>query len=281
MRTFSSSLTVSAALTFLAIAGICTSSAAKYQSRKTVFISHRGENVIAPENTMSAFKLAWKKNSDGVETDVHLTKDGKIVCCHDDTTGRTANDNLEISKSTLTQLRKLDFGSWKNPEYKGEKIPLLSELLKAAPHDKLVYIEIKSADPDMIKPMVKVIKDSKFPLDEIRLISFHWKSLAKAKKLLPNVEAYALYEFVDKDAGLNRKPNSIKLLAMLNKTNFDGIDLQAMPQMDKRFVQTFHNAGKSFHVWTVDDPKEAQRLISIGVDSITSNRGAYLKKILR
>ncbi|MCP3966897.1 MAG: glycerophosphodiester phosphodiesterase [Lentisphaerae bacterium] len=275
------SLTIAAATAVFTLAGIFTTQAAEPRSNNALFISHRGENVVAPENTMSAFKLAWKLNSDGVETDIHLTKDGKVVCCHDDTTGRTADQDLTISKSTLAQLRKLDFGSWKSPKYKGEKIPLLSELLKAAPHDKLVLIEIKSPDMKMIEPMAKIIKDSNFPLDKIRLISFHWKSLAKAKKLLPNVEAYALYEFVDKDAGLNRTPDSIKLLAMLNKTSFDGIDLQNMPQIDKQFVQTFHNAGKSFHVWTVDAPKEAQRLIGIGVDSITSNRGAYLKKILK
>ncbi|MBO7392746.1 MAG: glycerophosphodiester phosphodiesterase, partial [Abditibacteriota bacterium] len=83
-------------------------------------VAHRGASHAAPENTVSAIKLTWLENADGTEVDVYFTRDKKVMICHDGTTGRTSDYNLEIQKSTFAQLRCLDFGSWKDPKYKGE-----------------------------------------------------------------------------------------------------------------------------------------------------------------
>ena len=78
--------------------------------------AHRGEPVHYPENTLPGFMAGALCGADWVETDVHLTKDGVAVLCHDATTGRTADANLVIAESTLKELRELDFdwNDWKD-----------------------------------------------------------------------------------------------------------------------------------------------------------------------
>ena len=107
-------------------------------------IAHRGASFYAPENTMSAFKLAMEYGVDGIEMDVHVTKDGKIVVIHDDTTGRTGTQNLEIKTNDLETLKKVDVGSWFDTKYQGEQIPVLDNLVKEVPSSFELYIEIKS-----------------------------------------------------------------------------------------------------------------------------------------
>src|SRR5262245_45356940 len=74
------------------------------------FVAHRGESADAPENTMAAFRLAWERNVDAIELDVHLTRDGKLIVSHDADTKRTTGTNKVIVQSTLDELRPLDAG---------------------------------------------------------------------------------------------------------------------------------------------------------------------------
>ena len=108
-----------------------------------LWIAHRGESFDAPENTLSAFRLATQSGADGIECDIHMTQDGEIVCIHDADTIRTSNAAFRISETSFPELRKIDFGSWKDAKWQGEKIPLLSELL------------------DIVKPGMKVLSKSK------------------------------------------------------------------------------------------------------------------------
>lgn len=107
-------------------------------------IAHRGFVSEAPENTMSAFRLAVKKGYSSIECNLHMTKDNVPVILHDSTINRTSNEKGKISSFTYSQVRELDFGNWKSPEYKGEKIPSLEELLKFCASNKVTpYIELK------------------------------------------------------------------------------------------------------------------------------------------
>ena len=114
--------------------------------RKTepIIIAHRGESYDAPENTLASINLAWQRNDDAVEVDVHLTKDNRIVVIHDPNTKRITGQNKKIKNSTLTELQTLDFGSWKAEKWKDEKIPTIDEVLQTVPVNKKIIIEIKS-----------------------------------------------------------------------------------------------------------------------------------------
>ena len=111
-------------------------------------IAHRGAFGYAPENTISAFKLAVKMGAKAIEIDVQMTKDREIVVYHDYFLGRTINGKGLIMNKTLSELKKLDAGLWFSDKYKGKKIPTLEEVLKAVPEDVELHIEIKKLNVD-------------------------------------------------------------------------------------------------------------------------------------
>mgnify|MGYP000530610723 CR=1 FL=1 len=116
-------------------------------SAQTV-VGHRGASYDAPENTLCAFELAWKQDADGIEGDFYVTKDKQVVCIHDPDTKRTGGKKLKVAESTLAQLRSLEYGAWKGPEFAGEPIPTFGQVLKAVPQGKLFVIELKTG-PEM------------------------------------------------------------------------------------------------------------------------------------
>src|SRR5665647_3725193 len=97
------------------------------------FIAHRGESFAAPENTLAAIKLAWTNNADGVEIDVRLSKDKKIVVIHDMNTKRTSGLSRRVKSHSIDSLKKLDVGSWKGKKWLNERIPTLKEILENVP----------------------------------------------------------------------------------------------------------------------------------------------------
>ncbi|HBB29774.1 MAG TPA: hypothetical protein DC000_11135, partial [Clostridiales bacterium] len=91
--------------------------------------AHRGASGYYPENTISSFEGAIKQSADGIELDVHLSKDGYLIVCHDETLNRTTNGKGFIKQYDLYELKQLDAGSWYDKKFKGEKIPLLEEVI--------------------------------------------------------------------------------------------------------------------------------------------------------
>ena len=75
----------------------------------TKIFAHRGASAYAPENTMEAFELAAKQGADGIELDVHVTKDGEVVVTHDEKIDRVSNGNGFIKDMTLRELKRLSF----------------------------------------------------------------------------------------------------------------------------------------------------------------------------
>ena len=94
-----------------------------------MIIAHRGISFDLPENSLPAFNASWDKGVDGIEGDFHLTKDGAIVCIHDDDTQRVCNQKLIVKDSTLEELKALDL-DYKGTENLQIKIPTLAEVLK-------------------------------------------------------------------------------------------------------------------------------------------------------
>lgn len=233
-----------------------------------LFIAHRGASHDAPENTLTAFKLAWEQGADGIEGDFRLTADEQIVCLHDPGTGRLSDRNLIVAESTLAELKQLDMGSWKGPQWAGERIPTLAEVLALVPAGKRIYIEIKSGLA-IIDPLEKVLLESGLRPEQIVLISFVGNVISSAKKRMPQFKAHLLSVFPEKQTSA---AGAVGLIQRVKTLAADGVDVGVHPGLDRPFVQALHQAGLEFHVWTVDDPVVARRLEEAGVDSITTNQ---------
>src|SRR5580700_1416079 len=92
-------------------------------------VAHRGASAHAPENTLAAFQRAVELGASVIETDLHVTRDGRFVAMHDDTLDRTTNGSGEVDRFTLDQLRQLDAGLWFDRDFRGERVPTLEEIL--------------------------------------------------------------------------------------------------------------------------------------------------------
>ncbi len=113
------------------------------QTRQVVAISHRGEHLHHPENTMPAFQEAIRLGADYIEVDVRTTADGKLILSHDATVNRCTNGQGEVSKMTFDELRALDAGIKSGPEFAGTRMPSFDEVLDVARGKIGIYVDVK------------------------------------------------------------------------------------------------------------------------------------------
>src|SRR2546423_620647 len=95
--------------------------------------AHRGASAEAPENTLAAFSLAHEQGADGVELDAQRCASGEVVVLHDDSLVRTTGFGALVTHASWSVMRTLDAGSWKSERFRGERIPLLAEVLEEYP----------------------------------------------------------------------------------------------------------------------------------------------------
>lgn len=235
---------------------------------QNTFIAHRGASFLAPENTVAAAKLAWELDADAVEVDIHLSKDNRIMVIHDKDTKRTCSGkkNLTVADSPSTLLRDLDAGIWKDPKYKGEKIPFLTEIIETVPEGKTLVVEIKCGSeviPPLVRGMEKCTKK-----EQIVFIAFDWKTMVEVKKTFPENKCYWLSASKN---GLHKK------IVEAAENGLDGVNLH-YSIIDEEVVKIAKENNIEVLSWTVDDPAEAKRLTEIGVTGITTNRPKWLKE---
>jgi glycerophosphoryl diester phosphodiesterase len=243
---------------------------------RTLIVGHRGASLQAPENTLASFRLAFEQGADGIEADFRLTRDGEIVCLHDDSTARTAGVDLTVAEATLAELRRLDVGAWKGAAWAGERIPTLSEALSALPSGKLLFIELKSG-PEIVSPLAALLAASGVPAAQIRFLSFNAELIRLLKERLPDYRACWLTDY--RFRGIWR-PSRPELLATLQASRADGLASHDRSILDQNLVQSLREHSLEIHVWTVDAAKAARRLCALGVDSIMTNRPGWLRRAL-
>ena len=158
--------------------------------------AHRGSSGTHPENTLAAFHEAARLPIDGVEFDVHLTNDGELVIIHDEKIDRTSDGKGCVKDMSLAELRSFDFGSWFAPEFQGEQIPRLQEVLdvfsKTSHH---LNIELKSdifPYEGMAEKVVKLVVEKNLE-PRVVISSFDHSALRTVKKIAPHIETAALF----------------------------------------------------------------------------------------
>ncbi len=246
-------------------------------------VAHRGASHDAPENTVAATHLAWRQGADAVETDIHLAQDGRIIVCHDQTTRRTTGRDGVIAEMTQAELRTLDAGRWKAPEFAGEKLPLIEEQLASIPAGKTMLVEIKTG-PEIVPELRRVFAASGITERRVTVISFNLDTLKAVRRELPAFRTLYLmgYKAADaKDPNAKLPPSIEEVIRDARSTGLTGLDLQHTWPLTPAEVKRVRDAGLELHVWTVDDPAVARRWIGLGVQSITTNRPGWLREQIR
>ena len=229
---------------------------------KTIIYAHRGASGIAPENTMTAFRKAVEMGADGIECDVQMSKDGKLVICHDELLNRTTNGKGFIKDFTYDEIKALDAGVWFDSRYAGERVPLLEELLELVKESGIyLNIELKTGIvqyngiEDLVTDNVKA-----FGLeDRVILSSFNHYSIYDVKKKHPEIATGALYM-----EGLFQPWTYFAALGCECAHPFY---MAAAPEI----TQGLRQHGYTINAFTVDDPNTAAMLVKSGVEGIITN----------
>jgi glycerophosphoryl diester phosphodiesterase len=243
----------------------------------TLIIAHRGASADAPENTLSAFRLAWEQEADGIEGDFRLSSDGRIVCIHDEDTSLVAGVPHTVRDTPLAVLQALDVGAWKGESWRGERIATLEEVLAVVPERKQVVVELK-AGPEIIEPLVDVLERTPMADENLLLISLMDATVAECKRRLPNVSCHWLTGYHQRSNGA-WTPTADEVIATIRRLGADGFGSESKPEhFDADFVERLRAAGiNQFHVWTVDDPTVARFYANLGAWGITTNRPALIR----
>lgn len=246
-------------------------------------VAHRGASRDAPENTLAAFRLAWKKQADAIEGDFYLSKDRQIVCIHDKTTKRTAPEQreLKVAESNMSELRTLDVGSWKDKRYASERIPTLTEVLDTVPDGKRIFIEIKCG-PEIVPVLKQQLQASLLRPDQIVIICFNEAVVTQSRRLMPQYKVNWLTSYKRKTPVSAWMPGRDDVLRTLKRSGATGLGTNGnLKVVDQPFVDAVRDAGLEFHVWTVNDAKAAGIFKSLGVHSITTDRPAFIRNAIR
>ena len=173
----------------------------------TRFLSHRGESDDAPENTLSAYKLAMERDSDGIELDIRLTADGEAACVHDETIERVSGVRLAVSDATLAALRQY------------HPVPLLSEALAVLKPGKQVQIEHKGPWPQL-QPVKAVLDRRGGDRKGLALSSFDEETIRAAADVFPELPRLLLTDLTRR---FGRFPAPEQVVACLHSLRCTGI----------------------------------------------------------
>lgn len=243
------------------------------ENKKPIIIAHRGASAYAPENTMAAFQKAVELSADGIEFDVKCSKDGEMVIIHDQSLERTTNGHGRVIETNLKDLRNLDSGSSFSPEFTGEKIPILSEVLEEFSKRLIINIELtnySSIRDGLAKKAANLVKQMGVE-NHVIFSSFHPYNLYITRRILPNVPVALL--------ALPGKKGAIFRSNLLRWLSPDLIH-PYFSDVDKQFVEKQHQKNRKVNVWTVNTETQIKKLLKDNVDGLITDDPSLAKRII-
>jgi glycerophosphoryl diester phosphodiesterase len=216
----------------------------------------------------------FNQHADGVEVDIRLTADKKIICHHDKNALRTSGIDRLIREMTLEEVALLECGSWFGEAWQGEKVPELTKILSILPKGKEIFIEVKTNEV-IVPYLVEDIYHQNTDIDKITIITFFPEVIRRIKKYNPELKCNLLIAFDYKQIEVNEILDSILSIGA------DGVGAQNHDRLNEELIGSLKEIDKSTHVWTVDSNKEAERYLKLGINSITTNKPLFLRKHLK
>jgi glycerophosphoryl diester phosphodiesterase len=231
---------------------------------RPLILGHRGASASAPENTLAAVRQALAEGADGVELDAWRCGSGEVVVIHDEDTTRTCGERLRVPEAPLSSLRALDAGRWKGDRFRGERIPLLAEVLEALP-GALLNVELKgrAGRPDAaLAAAVARCLAAAGAAERVIVSSFDFALLEAFRAAAPGVATGLIFE----PAWLWR----VRVRRAVGRLNPSALH----PRRDlctPGRLAAWRSKGLAVNSWTVDRPEELARLARGGVAGLVCN----------
>jgi glycerophosphoryl diester phosphodiesterase len=224
--------------------------------------AHRGASGYAPENTLEAFQTAIEQDADGIELDVHLSRDGEVMVAHDETVDRVSDGTGRIADMTVAELKKLVF-SKTMPAFKEARIPTLREVFALMQPTRLsVNIELKTnvfAYEGIEGKCIALIREYGLQ-DRVIFSSFNHHSLLNVKRIDAKLPCGILY------AGIMVRP-----WEYARALGFDALHPHYSELAVPREVADSHACGIRVNVWTVNEEERLAQVIAKHPDGIITN----------
>ncbi len=212
----------------------------RWESEKILILGHRGFKQKYPENTVLSFLEAVMHGADGIELDVWLTKDEKLVIAHDEDFKRVADVARKIKDSTLADLKKIDLGM-------GQNVPTLSEIFDSMPEKTLINVEIK--DIDIVEKVIALIEKYRIE-DRIMVSSFNIDALRKVREINKNI---ILGLLIEDEKIIPRVPELARELNLYSvNIPIDALDIFTLEQFKQAILQ-FKALGLHIVIWADRD----------------------------
>ncbi len=240
-----------------------------------VRIAHRGASGmgLAPENTLAAFELAIELGVDLIELDVQQSSDGRLVVIHDPTLDRTTDLSGAVAEKSLAEIRRGDAGSWCAPRFRGERVPLLEEVLELARRRVLTLVEIKARH--IAERVVQVIEDLGVE-DQVVVQSFLPQTVRRVKLLAPALPTALLV------STLPTTPARIRVRRLAREVLEAGANAVGIwhSALTPALLEEMRQRSIGVWTWTVDDEIVMRDLALMGVQGVITNYPDRLNRVL-
>ena len=240
-------------------------------TEKPLIFGHRGASADAPQNTLPAFELALAQDADGIELDVHRTKDGELVIVHDFEVDGTTDGTGTVTEMTVAEIKELDAGNYFDARFTGTPVPTLSEVFEALGKKLYVNVEIKSQSPqtDGVEQAVADCIVRHGMAERVIVSSFNPLTLKRFRPLMPDVPV----AYLD-------SPEIPDMVRELVRDFPHELQHPHTEMVDAAYVQAARNAGRRINVWTANDMPRAVELVKLGVDGLVTDLPGAMRAAL-
>jgi glycerophosphoryl diester phosphodiesterase len=240
------------------------------RAARPAVIAHRGDSLLAPEQTLVAYRLAVERGAEMIEADVHRTRDGRLVMLHDGTLDRTTSGSGPVGEIDLDDIRRLDAGSWFGREFEAEPVPTLEELFDLASDlGVTLCLEVKRDGPTAAAATVaaelaidvaaEIARRARIGADV--LSSFDHAALAAAKARYPALT-------LAPDRLPERGPSDAATLVHQAAAIGAEIIQHHHADLDAALIAGCHAAGLAVWAWPTTKPEDIERSHRLGVDGL-------------
>lgn len=245
-----------------------------YRERSIINMGHRGAREAAPENTLSSFLAAETMGAHGIELDVMLSKDDKLIVIHDYDLDATTNGKGAVKEYTLAEIKELDAGAWFDESFTGERIPVLEEVIEILDPLTLINIELKTETPatDGLENMVVDVIQKYDLYNRVVVSSFNPIALLRVKVADKKIPVGLLYA-----PDLARYLSEGWFISILKPEALH----PELRMVDEEYMKWARKKGYRVNVWTVNEAADLKRMLDLEVDGIITDRPDLLLQLMQ